>query len=48
MEGEEGDNLNTDNNLLPPVQVLDPEAEMDQLPTGLYSYYFHFLFSVFV
>ena len=41
MEGEEGGSLNT-NNLLPPVQILDPEAEMDQLPTGLYSYYFYF------
>ena len=34
MEGEEGGSLNTGNNLLPPVQILDPEAEMDQLPTG--------------
>ena len=41
MEGEEGGSLNT-NNLLPPVQILDPEAEMDQRPTGLYSYYFYF------
>ena len=49
MEGEEGGSLNT-NNLLPPVQILDPEAEMDQLPTGLYSYYFLslFLISIFV
>ena len=34
MEGEEGGSLNTENDLLPSVQALDPETEMDPLPTG--------------
>ena len=34
MEGEEGGSLNAENDLLPTVPSLDPETEMDPLPTG--------------